>query len=117
MFMIMVLFTVGRGEEVQTHLDKMDSMSINYHRADALERIANSSIHSEDYQWTLKFYEELASLEPNNPDYLINIALSYLNIGEKEKAILIAKKVGGFGGDYANQSEMFIQDILSGKYD
>ena len=113
----MVLFTVGRGEEVQTYLDKMDSMSINYHRIDVLERIANSSIHSEDYQWTLKFYEELVNLEPNNPEYLINIALSYLNIGEKEKAIEIAKKVGEFGGDYANQSEMFIQDILSGKYD
>ena len=36
---------------------------------------------------------------------------------EKEKAIATAKKVGEFGGDYAQQSGLFIQDVLDGKYD
>jgi len=42
--------------------------------------------------------------------------LSYINIGQKEKAIEIVGKVKEFGGDYAKQSELFIQDILDGKY-
>ena len=115
--MAMVLFTVGRGEEVQSYLDKMDEMGIDYRRVEALERMANSAIRSENYEFTLKFYEELTILVPNNPEYWISLALSYANLGEKEKAIEIAGKVKEFGGNYAEQSELFIQDILDGKYD
>ena len=115
--MAMVLFTVGRGEEVQFYLDKMDSIDVDYHQADALERMANSAIHAEDYGWTLRFYEELTNLNSNNPEYWINLALSCAYLGQKEKAIEIAQKVKEFGGDYVKQSELFIQDVLSGMYD
>jgi len=115
--MVMVLFTVGRGEEVQFYLDKMDEMNLNYRQIDALERMANSAIRSENYEFTLKFYKELTIFNPDSSEYWISLALSYANLGEKEKAIEIANKVGEFGEDYAEQSELFIQDVLSGIYD
>jgi len=115
--MVMVLFTVGRGQEAQFYLDEMDKMNLNYYRVDVLERMANSAIHSENYEFTLKFYKELTGLNSEHPEYWINLALSYANLGEKEKAIATAKKVGEFGGDYAQQSGLFIQDVLDGKYD
>ena len=115
--MIMVLLTTNKDNDIQSYLDKMDSMGINYHRADVLERMANSAVHAKNYEWTLKFYKEITTITPENPEALINLALSYVNLGEKEKAIETAKKVEEFGGNYAEQSKLFIQDILDGKYD
>ncbi len=83
--MIMVLFTIGAEEEVQFYLNRMDDINLNYHRVDALERMANSAIHSENYEWTLKFYKEITKISPDNPEYWVNLALSYANLGEKEK--------------------------------
>jgi len=114
--MIMVLFTVDRGEEVQSYLDKMDNMGLNYHQANTLERMANSAIHAEDYEWTNKFYQDLVIIAPEKPENWVNLALSYAYLGQKEKAIEMAEKVKEFGGEYIEQSGSFIQDVLDGKY-
>jgi len=115
--MIMVLFTVGRSEQVQFYLDKIDEVVGDYRLEERLTRMANSTIHSKDYEWTNKLYKDLTEIAPDNPNYWIGLALSHAYLGQKEKAVEIAKKVGEFGGDYAEQSELFIQDILSGKFE
>jgi len=115
--MVMVLFTTRQDDKIQSYLDKMDSIGLDYHQADILERMANSAIHAEDYEWVNKFYGEITTLTPENPEAWINLALSYINLGQKKEAIEIAEEVKEFGEDYAKQSELFIQDILNGKYD
>jgi O-antigen ligase len=115
--MIMVLFTVGQDEKVQFFLDRMDELGIDYYNVEALERMANSAIHSQNYEWTFKFYKKATEVAPENPEYWIDLALAYAYLGEKEKAIEIAKKVGELGGNYATQSQAFIKDVLDGKYD
>jgi len=114
--MVMILLTVGRDEQVQFYLDKMDELGINYYNESTLERMANSSIHSKDYQWTKKFYQKLTTLYPDKPEYWVNLALSYAYLGQKEKAVETAEKVKEFGGDYAKQSESFIEDVLADKF-
>jgi len=65
----------------------------------------------------LKFYKELTILNPDNPEYWVNLALSYARLGEKEQAIKTAQRIAEFGGDYEKQSGLFIQDVLNGVYD
>ncbi|GAF87059.1 unnamed protein product, partial [marine sediment metagenome] len=115
--MVMVLFTVDRSDQVQFYLSQMDEFGLNYHSEEKLTKMANSAIHAEEYQWTLKIYRELTELVPEKPDYWIDLALSYAHLGQKEKAIEMAEKVKEFGGEYAEQSELFIKDVLAGKFD
>ena len=114
--MVMVLFATGQNEQVQLYLDRMDQLGLNYHQKEPLKRMANSAIHSKSYQWTLRFYKEITELYPKEPEYWVNLALSYAFLGQIEQAIVTAEKIKEFGGEYAKQSELFIQDILDGKY-
>ena len=115
--MVMTLFIAGQSEKVQLHLDKMDEKNINYHGEDALTRMVNSAVHVQEYQWSKKFYQELTELVPSKPKYWINLALSYAYLGQREQAVETAKKVKEFGGDYTKQSELFIQDVLAGRFE
>ncbi len=115
--MVMILFVIERPDQIQLYLDTMDEMELNYHTKEKLSRMANSAIHAQEYGWTKKFYEEVVELDPTVPENWVNLALSYAYLGEREKAIEIAKQVARFGGEYAKQSELFIQDVLNGVYD
>jgi len=44
------------------------------------------------------------------------LALAYAYLGENQKAVETAGKIKEFGGDYASQTDAFIQDVLSGMY-
>jgi len=114
--MVMVLFVTDRDEQVQFYLDRMDEFGLNYHSEESLNRMANSAIHTEEYQWTLEFYKELTEIVPEKPNYWIDLALSYAYLGQKEKAVETAEKVRSFGGEYAEQADLFIQDVLADKY-
>jgi len=113
---IMILFTTNNNNKVQVYLDKMDEIGLNYHRENVLKRMVNSAVYAEDYSYASKFNKELTELAPNNPSNWIDLALSYAYLGEKEKAVETAKKVGEFGEDYATQSDLFIQDVLAGRF-
>jgi tetratricopeptide (TPR) repeat protein len=115
--MVMVLLVIGRSEQVQFYLDRMDEMGLNYHKEELLARMANSAVRSKNYQWTLRFYKELTELLPDNPEYWIDLALSYAFLGQRDKAIETVEKVKEFGENYAKQSELFIQDVLAGKFE
>ena len=113
---VMVLFAVDQNDKVQFYLDKMDENNINYHTESILERMVNSAVYAEDYNWATKFNKELTEIVPDNPSHWVDLALSYAYLGEKEKAVETAEKIKEFGEDYAQQSDLFIQDVLSGKY-
>lgn len=113
---VMVLFISNRSEQVQFYLDEMDRIGVNYHKEDALKRMVNSAVHVKNYQWTLRFNKELTKIKPDKPSYWIDLALSYAYLGQKEKAVETAERVKEFGGEYATQADLFIQDILGGKY-
>lgn len=114
---IIILFTAGQNDRVQFYLDKMDEIGLNYHKEDVLKRMVNSAIYVKDYNWASKFNKKLTELVPDKPDYWIDLALSYAYLGQKEKAVETAEKIKEFGEDYAQQSDLFIQDVLAGRYE
>ncbi|MFC1700729.1 O-antigen ligase family protein [Patescibacteria group bacterium] len=115
--MCMALFATEKSDGVQAYLDKMDNMGLNYHGDDYLSRIASSAVNAKEYLWTVKLYKELTEIKSDNPDYLVNLALSYAYLGQREQAIEVAKKTKEFGDEYIEQSVLFIQDVLDGKFE
>lgn len=114
--MIMALTFINKTERVEQLLKKMDDTGIDYHTAESLERMANTAVHATEYELLAIFYEDLTQINPENPDYLVNLALSYAYQGEKEKAIAVAQKVADFGETYVEQSKSFIEDVKAGKF-
>jgi len=114
--MIVILLSTGQTGKIQSYLDQMDRMGLNYHAEYYLKRLGSASIKAKAYQWTYKFYLELTKIASEVPDYWINLALSYAYLGENQKAIEIAESVKGFGGEYNRQADLFIQDVKEGKY-
>ncbi len=115
--MVMLLLVSDRGEQVQFYLDKMDEKGLDYHLKNRLALMANGAFRSENYQWARRFYEELIELYPKEPDYWFDLAKTYAYLGQREQAIETAGKVKEFGGEYVEQAESLIQDILAGIFE
>lgn len=114
--MIMVLLTSDQPEKVQSYLDIMDALSINYRQESPLDRMANSALHAESYEWAAYFSEILVEINPNNINYYINAALARAYLGEYDKAVEMAERIKLFGGQYITQADDFIKDIKSGTF-
>src|SRR3989338_8789730 len=114
--MITILLAVNQDEKAQSYLDKMDELGLNYHTEESLARLADSAVRAQEYQWTKKFYQELTMLIPEKPEPWINLALSHAFLGENDQAIAAAQKIKEFGGEYARQADLFVQDVLDGKF-
>lgn len=114
---VMVLFVTDKSDQIQQHLDIMDERGLNYHSVDRLERMANSAIHAENYEWTKKFYREITEIDPDNPRYWVNLALAYAYLGESEEAIRIAEFTKKFGEQHAIEADKFIENVKSGYFE
>jgi len=114
---IVTLFATKNSDLIQGYLDKMDELDVNWHGEDSLSRMGNSAVYAKQYQWTGVFYGELVKIKSDNPNYWVNLALSYAYLGEREKAVETARKIEQLGEEYKTQSDAFIQDVLSGKYE
>ncbi|MBT4850343.1 O-antigen ligase family protein [Candidatus Parcubacteria bacterium] len=114
--MVMVLLTSDQSEKVQSYVDIMEAMEINYKKEAPLDRMTNSALHAESYEWAAYFSELLIAVAPQNPDYHINAALSHAYLEDFDRAIEIATGIKEFGGQYIIQSEEFIRDIEAGNF-
>jgi len=56
-------------------------------------------------------------VEQGDVDGIINVAVYYATIGNRARAIEIGELIKGFGGDYAQQVELFIQNVNAGAYE
>lgn len=114
--MIMVLLTIDQPDKVQFYIDQMDVLNLNYKKEDILNRMANSAIHAEYFQWSEYFFKQAVENFPGNPQNYINLALSYANLDDKENAIKTAEQIKKFGGEYTAQADGFIQKIKTGTF-
>lgn len=115
--MIIVLLASDQREKVQEYFDAMDEKGLIYKTESVLQRMANAAVAGNSYDWSVRLYTMLIELQPNNPQYLIGVALSYANLGKNEEAITAALKVKEFGAEYAVQSDEFIEKIRAGEFE
>ena len=66
----------------------------------------------------LQLYDpnDLIKLEPNNPQYLMNLALAYAYLSEDDQAISLANQIKELKADDQASVDAFIQDVRSGKF-
>jgi len=114
---VLMSYVANRPENVEKYINAMDEMNLPYKREEHLKKMASAAYNTKNYTWTAKFYEELIIVNPGDPQNFINLSLSYLYIGEKEKAIEVASQVSKFGEAYRQKADAFIEEIKNSDFD
>ncbi|PWB38396.1 MAG: hypothetical protein C3F02_03515 [Parcubacteria group bacterium] len=125
---IMTLIATDQSDLVQNYLDQVTNFDSahTYDRRlntapafseDNYLRLANSAISAKDFKWALYFSLILKEKYPDNPQYYINVALSYANIDKKSEAIAVAEEIKKFGGEYELQADDFIKKIKNSTFE
>lgn len=83
---------------------------------DLLIQLINTAIVSKNYSIIEVFANKLIEMDPNNPEYYVQLALSYAYQGKDQQAIDMAQKISQFGLQYQTQSEAFIDRIKAGEF-
>ena len=115
--LIMILVATNHEDQTFKYLDQMAEKGVTFNRPDFIERINGPALRDEKYDWMIEFYSQLTDIHPDNPDYWVKLSLSYASDGQKEKAIEIAQKIKEFGGQYAAEADLFIENVEKGVYD
>ena len=113
---LMGLMNVGRIEEALQYLSRMDELNIDWRSPQYITLLANTSVALEEYQMTKRFYEELVSINDQNPQHLIGLAISNAYLSNNDEAIRLAQRVILFDPTYATSANEFIDDVVAGKY-
>jgi tetratricopeptide (TPR) repeat protein len=114
---IMLLISSHHTERIPMYIDLMNERGVRYLNREPLERLANSAVTAKEFEWAVFAYQHLSELFPNEPDLLVSLALSYANLDQNDKAIEIAERIAIFGGQYADQSSTFIEQIRNGTFE
>ncbi len=114
--MIMSLIASDQPDKVQGYLDIMDQMQLNYYREDYLNRMVNSAINAKDYFWMEKLLNVLIEKYPENPNYLIRLAVAYASQDKDDLAISTAERVKSFGAQYNSQVDEFVRQVRAGTF-
>ncbi|NCF74911.1 MAG: hypothetical protein GWO87_00265 [Xanthomonadaceae bacterium] len=109
--LILMLMVSHQTDEINNYLNKMDKLGIKYQKEKSLKRIASAAVATKEYDFAIEFYKKLTKICPDEPKYWIDLSLSYIYKGDKDKAIEIAKKVKSFGANYESQADEFIKKI------
>ncbi|MDP2933119.1 MAG: tetratricopeptide repeat protein, partial [bacterium] len=115
--LIMLYFNVGDDVKVGRVVELMDQRKVSFRSPSNLQKLLNLARASKRVKWVGYFSEELLKLQPDNVDAWINLALFYATSGDRQKALEIAQKIRGFGGDYIQQADAFVQSVNAGKYE
>ncbi len=110
---IVMSLSCGRGNNVKIFLGKMDKLNLKYKRVGYLKQMLSAAINTKNYEWAANFAKILTEIDPDNPQHYIDLSLSYVYMGEIDKAVETAEKVKKFGDNYIQMSESFIKTITA----
>jgi len=68
-----------------------------------------------DYKRVMELWQVLIAKEPNNVQYHVNLAATYLKIGERENAIKELERAIEINPQFKEQGEYFINEIKAGR--
>ncbi|MFZ2970978.1 MAG: tetratricopeptide repeat protein, partial [Minisyncoccia bacterium] len=68
-------------------------------------------IELKDYSRVEKLYLDILDLDPNRPEIYASLALTYKELGNKQKAIEMAKKAISLDESYGDEAERFIAEL------
>jgi len=93
-------------------LDKNYSLS----SVEQAKMVINYAAQIKDYKIITRFYLLIIGLEPNNPEYYANLAVTYAVLGEKDQAIEYARKAADIDPSYQSELAQFIKQVEEGTF-
>ena len=116
--LIMLYLNAQEDTKIQAVIEEMGRLGVNYKTPSYLNNLIQLSIGNKNYQWAVNFGEELIKIDQSNLGAWNNLAITYASLGENDKAIETAEKIGVL---FANQGvsqgvDFFIQEVKSGVY-
>lgn len=79
------------------------------------DRIVNAYIERGEYSKVLSIWQARLKSNPENPQYRLALAATYMKIGERGKAIAEIKEVIKLYPDFKKQGEFYISEIEAGR--
>ena len=106
----------GQNDKVLDLIAKADQLERKYDKPKFLTQIINTAIPAKNYQLIKEMAQMLIEIDPDNPQYYVQLAMAYAYLGEDAQAIEVAQKVSSFGAEYEQQSQDFIDRIRRGEF-
>lgn len=78
-------------------------------------RLLNAYAQVGDFETVKKIWLMLIEENPDNPQYRVSLAATYLKLGEKDKAIEELQKAGELNPEFKEQADQYIEAILNGQ--
>jgi tetratricopeptide (TPR) repeat protein len=110
------LVFAGKNQRVIGLLEALGEKGVDYEKKQFLTQIINTGVGAENYEIIKLMAQELIKINPENPQYYIQLALGHAHLGENEQAIETAEKISEFGSQYEQQARAFIQQVRQGAY-
>ena len=104
-------------QKIKNLIVEMDEKKVNFRNRLHLSKLINLAKSNERLEWINYFSEELVKLNPNDVTGWIDLAVYYATIGDRDKAIEIAERIRQFGGEYVEQSRIFVENVKKGAYE
>lgn len=79
------------------------------------QKYINAYATAGDYQKVKEIWLGLINKEPNNPQYHVSLAATYLKLGERTNAIKELEKVVEINPQFREQADYFINEIRAGR--
>lgn len=106
----------GDNEKVLDLINRADQLERKYDKPSFLLQIINTAIPAKNYELIKEMAKLLIEIDPDNPQYYVQLALAHAYLGEDAEAIAAAQKVSSFGAEYEQQSQDFIEKIRRGDF-
>lgn len=78
-------------------------------------QLINAYARIGDYERVRAIWLEFLKTEPNNAQYHISLAATYLKLNEREKAVAELQRAAEINPAFKEQAEYYIKEIRSGK--
>ena len=102
---------LARREDIIAEVRPIVLANIKNINLELLDRAGNIFRERGEYAAAKDVYVELASREPNNPQYLALASALLAELGEIEKAIIYAEAAARLDPEFAKEAEVFIQQL------
>lgn len=114
--LVNALVFAEKNQRIVDVLDNLKEKDVKYNELSFLKQIINTGVGAKNYEIIKLISERLITINSENPQFYVQLALAYAHLGEDQKAIETAQEIGKFGKEYEAQAQAFIQKVRAGGY-
>lgn len=75
------------------------------------QKLINAYLKTDNFDRIIWIYEQLIIVNPNNPQYYASLAVAYVNLGEIDKAVEMARKAVQVDPSFESDAKIFLRTL------